>query len=141
MKISNIDLSSYPNSEKIYVSGKIHPDIKVGMRQVKQYPTVKIENGQRIEYPNPPVTIYDTSGPYTDSQYDIDINRGLPRERTRWVEQRDDTELLPSITSEYGRQRLSDSSLDAIRFPVQHRPRKAKEGDVSHRCTMHVKAS
>lgn len=132
MKISNIDLSSYPNSEKIYVNGKIHPDIKVAMRQVHQYPTVKIEDGKRVEYPNDPVTVYDTSGPYTDPAYTVDINRGLPRERTKWVEQRGDTELLPSITSEYGRQRLTDTSLDAIRFPVQQRPRRAKEG---HRVT------
>ncbi len=132
MKISNIDLSSYPNSEKIYVNGKIHPDIKVAMRQVHQYPTVKIEDGKRVEYPNDPVTVYDTSGPYTDPAYTVDINQGLPRERTKWVEQRGDTELLPSITSEYGRQRLADTSLDAIRFPVQQRPRRAKEG---HRVT------
>ena len=102
------------------------------MRQVHQYPTVKIEDGKRVEYPNDPVTVYDTSGPYTDPAYTVDINRGLPRERTKWVEQRGDTELLPSITSEYGRQRLADTSLDAIRFPVQQRPRKAKEG---HRVT------
>lgn len=127
MEISNIDLSSYPNSEKIYVNGKIYPDIKVAMRQVRQYPTVKIEDGKRVEYPNAPVTVYDTSGPYTDPAYNVDINKGLPRERIKWVEQRDDTELLPSITSEYGRQRLADQALDAIRFPVQQRPRRAKD--------------
>lgn len=132
MEISNIDLSSYPNSEKIYVNGKIYPDIKVAMRQVRQYPTVKIEDGKRVEYPNAPVTVYDTSGPYTDPAYNVDINKGLPRERIKWVEQRDDTELLPSITSEYGRQRLADQALDAIRFPVQQRPRRAKDG---HRVT------
>ena len=102
------------------------------MRQVYQYPTVKIEDGKRVEYPNPPVTVYDTSGPYTDPNHTVDINKGLSRERTIWIEQRDDTELLPSITSEYGRQRLADASLDAIRFPIQHRPRKAKDG---HRVT------
>ena len=51
MKISEIDLTSYPNSEKIYVPGKLHP-IKVAMRKVRQYPTVKIEDGKRVEYPN-----------------------------------------------------------------------------------------
>ena len=97
------------------------------MRQVYQYPTVKIEDGKRVEYPNPPVTVYDTSGPYTDPNHTVDINKGLSRERTIWIEQRDDTELLPSITSEYGRRRLADASLDAIRFPIQHRPRKATD--------------
>ena len=57
MKIHNIDLSSYPNSEKIYVGGEIFPDIKVAMRKISQYPTVKIEDGERVEYPNAPVVV------------------------------------------------------------------------------------
>lgn len=65
MKIENIDVSSYPNSEKVYVSGKM-PGVRVGMRKIHQYPTVKIENGKRAEYPNEDITVYDTSGPYTD---------------------------------------------------------------------------
>ncbi len=127
MKISDIDVSSYPNSEKIHIPGKLHP-IKVAMRKVKQYPTVKIVDGVRKEYPNEDIVIYDTSGPYTDPAYHYDINKGLPRTRTEWVERRDDTEVLPELTSEYGRQRLADKNLDAIRFPVRHLPRRAKEG-------------
>ena len=80
MKIDNIDLSSYPNSEKIYIDGTIHP-IRVGMRRINLYPTVRIENGKRVEYPNDPVTVYDTSGAYTDPNIKIDINAGLPRHR------------------------------------------------------------
>ena len=127
MKISDIDVSSYPNSEKIHIPGKLHP-IKVAMRKVKQYPTVKIVDGVRKEYPNEDIVIYDTSGPYTDPAYHYDINKGLPRTRTEWVEHRNDTEILPELTSEYGRQRLADKNLDAIRFPVRHLPRRAKEG-------------
>ena len=128
MKIENIDVSSYPRSEKFYVPGNLFPDIRVAMRRVKQYPTVTIEDGKRVEHPNEDVVIYDTSGPYTDPNVAIDLHKGLPREREAWVERRDDTEVLDGITSEYGRQRLTDKSLDEIRFPVHHRPRRAKEG-------------
>jgi phosphomethylpyrimidine synthase len=131
MKISDIDVSSYPNSEKIYVDGKLFP-IKVAMRKINLYPTVKIENGKRVEYPNDPVVVYDTSGLFTDPAYKHDINKGLPRTNMQWVLDRDDTEELPDITSAYGRQRKADASLDAIRFPIAHKPRRAKEG---HRVT------
>ena len=132
MKISNIDVSSYPNSEKIYKHGVLFPELRVAMRRINQYPTVTIENGARIERANPAVTVYDTSGPYTDDSYTHDINLGLPRTRVEWIEHRDDTVMLDSITSSYGRERLADRSLDAIRFPVTHNPRVAKEG---HRVT------
>jgi phosphomethylpyrimidine synthase len=131
MKIENIDVSTYPNSEKVYVEGNL-PGVRVAMRKIHQYPTVKIENGKRVETPNEDITIYDTSGPYTDPNVEIDINKGLPRFRTAWVEDRNDTELLEDITSEYGRARRDNKALDEIRFPVFHRPRKAKDG---HRVT------
>ncbi len=128
MKISNIDVSSYPNSEKIYVNGELFPQIKVGMRRINLYPTVKIENGKRVEYPNAPVTVYDTSGVYTDPNVKLDIKKGVPRIRQQWIENRKDTVELPSITSKYGRARLENESLDEIRFPVQYAPRVASEG-------------
>ncbi len=131
MKIENIDISSYPNSEKIYIKGEM-PGVSVAMRRIHQFPTVKIENGKRVEYPNPDITVYDTSGPYTDPAVKTDINKGLPRLREAWVEGRGDTEVLPDISSEYGRARRDNSALDAIRFPVTHRPRRAKDG---HRVT------
>ena len=127
MKIDNIDLSAYPKSEKVYVKGKLYP-IEVGMRKIHQYPTVKIEDGKRVEYPNEDITVYDTSGLYTDPSYKVDINKGLPRDRQQWVIDRDDTVLQDDITSEYGKARRDDRSLDAIRFPLQHKPRKAKDG-------------
>ena len=131
MNIENIDVSSYPNSEKIYVDGTL-PGVRVAMRKIHQYPTVKIENGKRVEYPNEDITVYDTSGVYTDPDVNVDINKGLPRMREFWIENRNDTEILPDITSLYGRERRDNQDLDPIRFLVAHRPRKAKEG---HRVT------
>lgn len=131
MKIENIDVTSYPNSEKIYINGSIFP-IKVAMRKINLYPTVKIENGKRIEYPNSPVVVYDTSGVYTDPNHKTDINKGLPRLREEWIKQRNDTQQLSSVTSEYGKLRLNDASLNEIRFPNLHNPRKAKD---NHRVT------
>jgi phosphomethylpyrimidine synthase len=131
MKIENIDVTSYPNSEKIYVDGTLYP-IKVAMRRINQYPTVKIENGKRVEYPNPPVVVYDTSGVFTDPNVKIDINKGIPRVRQQWVVERDDTVLLDGMTSKYGRERMANHDLDAIRFPVVNAPRRAKDG---HRIT------
>lgn len=127
MKIDNINVSQYPGSTKKYVDGTIFP-IKVAMRQIHQHPTVTIHDGKRIEKPNEPVTVYDTSGPYTDPSVKIDINKGLPRNREKWIEERDDTQILEDITSRYGRERRDNKELDSIRFPVFHRPRKAKEG-------------
>ncbi len=127
MKIQNIDVTSYPNSNKIYVNGNIHP-IKVAMRKINLYPTVKIENGKRVEYPNATVVVYDTSGVFTDPEVKIDINKGIPRLREQWIIDRDDTEQLDGMTSEYGRQRLANKALDDIRFPIITPPRKAKDG-------------
>ena len=127
MKIENINVSQYPGSTKKYVQGSLYP-IQVAMREVHQHPTVEIKNGKRIEHPNPPVTIYDTSGPYTDPLIKIDINKGLPRLRENWVIERDDTIQLTDITSEYGKARRSDPTLDCIRFPLDYKPRVAKEG-------------
>jgi len=128
MKVENIDISSYPHSEKIYVKGKIYPDLRVAMRRISLYPTVKIEEGKRVEYRNEPVVVYDTSGPYTDPEYKADVYQGLPRTREKWVEDREDTVQLPDITSTYGRMRRDNPELDPIRFPIPHFPRVAKEG-------------
>ena len=79
---------SYPNSEKVYINGMIHPSIRVGMRMVRQLPTVSIKDGKRIEEPNPTIYIYDTSGPYGDSSIDIDLKKGLPHLREPWIRER-----------------------------------------------------
>ncbi len=127
MEINDIDLQSYPGSEKVYVDGKIH-NIKVAMRKVSLTPTVKIINGERLVYENAPVYIYDTSGPYTDSSINTDINKGLPRTRESWTAERDDLEQLDGITSDYGRRREADTSLDSIRFTHRHAPSKERKG-------------
>ncbi len=128
MKIENIDLTNYPGSEKVYMSGKIYPDLKVGMRRVKLTPTVKMAGNEKIVRENAPVYIYDTSGVYTDPDYKIDINEGIPRLREKWISSRDDLEQLPEITSQYGRMREADKSLDEVRFSRRYAPRQARPG-------------
>jgi phosphomethylpyrimidine synthase len=120
----NITRSPFPNSKKIYVEGKIHP-IHVAMREIELSPT-KLSNGT-LEH-NPPVTVYDTSGPYTDENSEINIEKGLPRIREQWILDRNDVEILDGITSEYGKERLADSKLDELRFTYNHKPKIAKEG-------------
>ncbi|MDE6860157.1 MAG: phosphomethylpyrimidine synthase ThiC [Duncaniella sp.] len=127
MQIENIDVNSYPGSEKVYIDGKIHP-VKVAMRRVNLTPTVKIINGEKMTRQNSPVYVYDTSGVYTDPDVKIDINRGLPRLREQWLKERDDLEQLPHMTSDYGRMREADKSLDDIRFAHRYAPVRGKEG-------------
>ncbi len=127
MEFTDINISSYPNSEKIYIDGTLFP-IKVGMRKINLTPTVKIENGEKKITPNAPVVVYDTSGAYTDKNIKTDINEGLPRLREQLIADRNDTVQLDSITSDYGKMRLQDKSLDGIRFKKQYKPRKAKPG-------------
>ena len=127
MEINNIDVRNYPGSTKTYVEGKLH-DIRVPMRRIDLTPTVKIINGEKMMHENAPVYVYDTSGVYTDPDVTIDINKGLPRTREKWISQRDDLEQLPGITSEYGRQREADKGLDSIRLANRYAPRRAKKG-------------
>ncbi|NDV64440.1 phosphomethylpyrimidine synthase ThiC [Bacteroides sp. 224] len=117
----------YPSSHKIYQVGKIH-DIKVAMRQVSLLDTIRIADGEKKTEENSPVTIYDTSGPYSDPSIEIDITKGLPRLREEWVEKRKDTEHLVAFSSNYCNERLFNSSLDDLRFPVINHPRRAKQG-------------
>lgn len=127
MTIENIDVNSYPSSEKVYIDGTIHP-VRVAMRRVNLTPTVKEVNGERLVRENAPVYVYDTSGVYTDPNVAIDINTGLPRIREEWISRRDDLVKLPAITSEYGRMREADPSLDQIRFARRYAPRRAADG-------------
>ena len=119
---------SYPSSEKVYIPGNIHNDIKVAMRRVKLTPTVSIVNGGKKIKENSPVYVYDTSGPFSDPNAEIDLKKGLPRLREEWISRRNDTEQLPGLTSEYGRERLADKSLDSLRFEHIRMPLRAKEG-------------
>ncbi len=113
-----------PNSHKIYVTGS-RADLRVPMREIAQSDTL-VSFGAEA---NPPVTVYDCSGPYTDPLADIDIRRGLPTLRFNWIDERGDTETLPDLSSDFGRERAADSRIDALRFPgLQRIPRRAKDG-------------
>ena len=112
-------IAPLPNSRKIYVAGS-RPDIRVPMREIAQSPTG--------DSPNPPVTVYDCSGPYTDPLASIDIRKGLPALRADWIAERGDTEELTDLSSEYGRQRAIDAELAGLRFDLARRPRRALAG-------------
>lgn len=118
---------TYPASEKVYMPGQLFPYLKVGMRKVNLTPTVAVENGEKIITENAPVYIYDTSGAYSDPNQKVDLKKGLPRLREPWIQERE-VERLPEITSEYGKMRLADKSLDALRFEHITLPYRAKPG-------------
>ena len=106
----------FPASEKVYMTGTHYPDLHVGMRKVEQMPTVTVKDGKKELVQNQDVYIYDTSGAYSDPDVCIDLERGLPRIRERFIRCNDDIVQLEEITSEYGRMRVKDSSLDTLRF-------------------------
>ena len=124
---SNIRIK-FPDSEKVYMEGKIHPEIRVGMRKVNLTPTVSIENGKKVYKENTPVYVYDTSGIYSDPNAEIDLKKGLPRMREPWILKRGGVERLDEVSSEYGRMRLNDKSLDHLRFEHICKPLRAKKG-------------
>ena len=109
-----------PNSRKIHVAGS-RPDIRVPMREIAQSDT-PASMGAEV---NPPIVVYDTSGPYTDPTAAIDIRRGLPALRAPWIEERGDTVPLDGLTSAYGRARLADPELAGLRFELHRKPRRA----------------
>ena len=112
-----------PNSRKIYVTGS-RPDIRVPMREISQADTPTSMGGEQ----NPPITVYDCSGPYTDPAVRIDIRQGLAPLRDAWIEERGDTERLPSQSSSYGRARLADPALAELRLAHVQQPRRARPG-------------
>ena len=118
---------TYPESEKVYMQGQLYPYLKVGMRKVNLTPTVVVENGKKVMTENTPVYIYDTSGAYSDPNLKVDLKKGLPRLREPWIQERE-VERLPEISSEYGKMRLADKSLDPLRFDHITLPYRAKEG-------------
>ncbi|HVY07242.1 MAG TPA: phosphomethylpyrimidine synthase ThiC [Burkholderiales bacterium] len=112
-----------PNSRKVYVQGS-REDIQVPMREISQSDTPASFGAE----PNPPIFVYDTSGPYTDPHAAIDIRNGLKPLRESWIEERGDTALMDGPTSVYGRVRLADAKLSQMRFNLQRAPRRAKAG-------------
>ncbi len=120
---------TFPGSEKVYLPGKLHKDIRVGMRRVNLTPTVTVDaDGTEHRVENDPVLVYDTSGPYGDKDAKIDLKKGLPRLREKWIMDRGGVERLNELTSEYGRMRLADKSLDHLRFEHIQMPLRAKDG-------------
>lgn len=119
-----ISCTPFPGSKKIYVPGQQY-EIKVAMREISLSPT-KLTNGKLEE--NAAVTVYDTSGPYTDPNVAIDIKKGLPRLREQWIKDRNDVDELIDVSSEYGKIRKSDASLDLLRFEHIKKPLRAKSG-------------
>ena len=113
----------FPNSTKVFVQGS-RPDVRVPMREIAQAATPASFG----EEENPPITVYDTSGPFTDPEKQIDLLKGMPDVRTPWIEDRADTELLAGPTSEYGTERQNDPKLAHLRFEHIRAPRRAIAG-------------
>ncbi|MDY3547244.1 phosphomethylpyrimidine synthase ThiC [Riemerella anatipestifer] len=122
----NISRDPFPNSEKIYVQGSIYKDVKVPMRKITLNDSVDKFKGTKT--PNEPVLVYDTSGAYTDPNIDIDVHKGLQPIRQKWITERNDVQQLSGLSSEYGRERESNETLDHLRFNPIRKPLKAKEG-------------
>jgi phosphomethylpyrimidine synthase len=123
-RVDGAAVQPLPNSRKIYLAGS-RPDIRVPMREIRQGDTPASSGGGV----NPPVFVYDCSGPYTDPEVSIDIRSGLPPLREKWIAQRGDSATLSALSSEYGRRRLTDPALAALRFPALARqPRRALPG-------------
>ena len=114
---------AYPASSKTYIVGS-RADIRVPMRTIKQTAT-RTDKGEML---NPPVPVYDTSGPYSDPDVHIDLKAGLAPLRAKWIDERGDTEILSGLSSEYGRTRANDPATAHLRFAQLTNPRRAKAG-------------
>ena len=124
-KLSAEAVRPYPASRRIYVEGS-RPDLRVALREILQSPT----QGRSGAEHNPPIPVYDTSGPYTDPAVEIDLTRGLAPLRADWIGERADTAVLEGPSSEYGRTRLADPALRHLRFEHLRLPRRAKSGAI-----------
>ncbi|GGF01228.1 phosphomethylpyrimidine synthase ThiC [Hymenobacter cavernae] len=122
-----VERAPLTGSRKIYVPGQLY-DIRVAMREIVLTDTQRKFNFTNSTEQNPPVTVYDTSGPYTDPDVEIDLRKGLPRLREEWIVSRGDVEELPGVSSEYGQLRADDEKLDHLRFEHIRRPYRAKPG-------------
>lgn len=120
-------MSSFSGSKKVYVKG-MRPDIKVPMREIQLSPTA----GTFGEEENPPVRVYDTSGPYTDPTYVIDIAKGLPAIRSPWIKERSDTESYKGREikpEDNGYKDENDPRANHQVFPgLERQPLRAKKG-------------
>ncbi|CAG2532646.1 phosphomethylpyrimidine synthase [Maribacter dokdonensis] len=126
-KQGGITRKPFPNSQKIYVPGKLYPELKVAMREITLTDT--IDSLTKKKTPNEPVTVYDTSGPYTDPNIKIDVHAGIERIRENWIKERGNVEELDTYSSKYCNERLNDKSLDHMRFKLLKKPLRAKKGE------------
>lgn len=118
----------YPASRKVYIEGEL-PGVKVGMREIELQPSlIGGTKDNPLFAPNTPVRVYDTSGPYSCPDAQIDIRKGLPTLRTDWIQQRNDTELVTDFGSVYSKEQWLDESLQSLRFEALTERRKAKAG-------------
>lgn len=122
---AKITRKPFPNSRKVYVVGS-DPSIRVAMREIALTATSSGLSGTQ-EF-NAPITVYDTSGPYTDPAVEVDVRKGLPPLRLPWILARGGVEEMPESASEYGRRRATDDALTPVRFPRLRRPLRAKPG-------------
>jgi phosphomethylpyrimidine synthase len=122
-RVDEAAVAPFPNSRKIYVEGS-RADIRVPMREITLADTPTAFGGEK----NPPVTVYDTSGPYTDPAVSIDVRQGLEPLRQSWIDRRADTERLEGLSSAYGRRRANDIQLEPLRFAHIRQPLRAKSG-------------
>ena len=122
-RVSSESVGPLPNSRKLYMTGT-QVDIRVPMREISQAATHSYSGSEQ----NPALTVYDTSGPYTDPDYQVDIRRGLPAIRKDWIVGRDDSIELPEFSSSFGRARMHDESLANLRYKNTRLPRVAKPG-------------
>ena len=114
---------AYPHSDKIYLAGS-RADMRVPLRQIRQDDTVSAQGRE----PNPPIPVYDTSGPYGDPNAEIDLKQGLADVRGTWIAERGDTEQLAGLSSEYGQARAHDPQTAHLRFNQITRPLRAQSG-------------
>ena len=122
-QVDEAAVKALPNSKKIYIEGS-RPDIQVPMREISQSDTPASFGAET----NPPIFVYDCSGPYTDPGAKIDIRHGLSPLRQPWIEDRGDTEVLQSPSSTFGLERLNDPKLTEMRFGLKRKPRRARSG-------------
>mgnify|MGYP000648374987 CR=1 FL=1 len=122
-EVDQASVQPFPKSRKVYIEGS-RPDIRVPMREITLDDTPTGFGGET----NDPLYVYDTSGPYTDPDVQVDVRKGLAPLRENWILEREDTEQLDGLSSEYGRVREADLRLDHLRFDLQRKPRRAKDG-------------
>ncbi len=126
--IYNLTGQPFPSSKKMYVEGS-QSGVRVGMREITLSDTFIGGDEQNPVYePNDPLRVYDTSGPYTDPNFELDVRKGLPKFREQWIKERNDTEVLDSVTSQFAQQRMADDGLDHIRFDHLPKIRRGKAG-------------